>query len=191
MSPARRGTSPSPASNWSVVRPSDRVGKRTWQWPMSTTWRSTGRAATEPVEIALGEDTQLDVLAYSPDGRLLAVTGRAGDRAVVVVYDADRLQRRRRVDVGEATPGGVSLRSVAITDDGDIVAGSDVGTLVIDRGGVRADIDLGRERAVLAVAVGPGGELLAGDKVDAVLRCGRRWHRAARPPEGGEQPGGE
>jgi WD40 repeat protein len=109
-------------------------------------------------------------VAYSPDGRYLAV---AGDRepepgarvGVAIVYDADDLEEVSRVE-GE---GISTMLAVAVRDAENFAAGSDDGTVLLRVAGENAVAELDTGLRIVSAAY-LGDHLLVGDVV-GTLAC--------------------
>jgi serine/threonine protein kinase/WD40 repeat protein len=128
-------------------------------------------------------ESEVDVAAFSPDGRTLATAGRDG---TVRLWDV--ATQRERASVGES-PGPVAR--LAFLNDGTLAA-------VGEAGGVRLwDVARGQERptalappeGVRLLTLSPDGRLMAGATADANVRV---WEAATGRPVSdlGEQVAG-
>lgn len=114
----------------------------------------------------LWHEQQVGVVAFSPDGTVLAVAERYGERPVVRLWNVATRQRTGLLDTG----GGV--RTLAFSHDGRTVAtaGWDTGIRLWDVASGRAVGALGRPDRIRDVAFGPDGKTLAAVGDDGTVR---------------------
>ena len=143
------------------------------------------RRVSEPIT-GFWEYSEIRRVAFSPNGKLLALAGGADDRTVRLWDVAARRQ------VGEPLAGHTgAVTSVAFGPDGNVLAAADRGD---DRAGRDSTVRLwdvsgrrqvgtlaGQTGRVLDVAFSPDGKLLAAGGDDPTVRL---WDVAGRQPAG-------
>jgi WD40 repeat protein len=142
-----------------AVRPSERPDTA-----LAVATDGAGEVLVEPAGGGEPQSIALDgivphALAYSADGRYLAVAGNDGQGSnTVAVYDASSLARQRR-DVF----AGAAVTAIAIADGDDVAIATEAGEISRLVAGEPATSTSRSALPIRSLAFGPDGTLVAGD----------------------------
>jgi WD40 repeat protein len=125
---------------------------RGWEWHYLRRWYHA-----EPYTDLPGADLLTLGLAFSPEGKYIAVGGADGTRGTVRLWDAATLRKIRPLNGHQSL-----VRAVAFSPDGRrLVSGGDDGTVRLWDTGTGEELQLYRvDRVVTSVAFSPDGRLL-------------------------------